>query len=78
MTIFCDSNSAISLAKHQVFHERSKHIDVKLYFVRDEIGNGRVKVEKVHTSENATDMLTKVLPSSMFEHWQGLVRLIAR
>lgn len=61
-----------------MFHEKSKHIDVKLHFVRDEIGNGRVKVEKVHASENAADMLTKVLPSSRFEHCLGLVRLIAR
>ena len=30
----CDNSSAICLAKHQVFHERSKHIDVRLHFIR--------------------------------------------
>lgn len=32
--VFCDSQSGINLAKNQVYHEITKHIDVKLYFVR--------------------------------------------
>jgi ATP-binding cassette subfamily B (MDR/TAP) protein 1 len=35
--IFCDSQSTIHLANHQFYHERTKHIDVKLHFVRDTI-----------------------------------------
>ena len=78
VTILCDSNNAISLAKHQAFHERSKHIDIKLHFVRNEIGKGVVAVKMVHTSENAADMLTKALPSAKFEHCLDLVNVTAR
>lgn len=35
VTVFCDNQIAIHLSKHQGYHERTKHIDVKLYFVRD-------------------------------------------
>ncbi|XP_045817459.1 secreted RxLR effector protein 161-like [Trifolium pratense] len=35
--IHCDSQSAIHLANHQVYHERTKHIDIRLHFVRDMI-----------------------------------------
>ncbi|XP_042006046.1 secreted RxLR effector protein 161-like [Salvia splendens] len=59
VTVLCDSNSAICLSKHQTFHERSKHVDVKLHFIRDEVDKGSVKIEKVATEENASDMLTK-------------------
>lgn len=59
--IGCDNNGALSLAKHQVFHERSKHIDVRLHFVREEVENGRVNLFKVDTAVNPTDMLTKPL-----------------
>ena len=37
IAIGCDNNSSLSLVKQQVFHERSKYIDVRLHFVRDEV-----------------------------------------
>lgn len=43
----CHNQGAIHLSKHQVFHERSKHIDVKMHFVRDIIAKGAVRVDKV-------------------------------
>ena len=66
MAIGCDNNSTISLAKHQVYHEKSKHIDVKMHFVREKIEEGVVTVFKVDTSENPADMLTKPLPREKF------------
>ncbi|XP_042038258.1 secreted RxLR effector protein 161-like [Salvia splendens] len=76
VTILCDSNSAICLSKHQTFHERSKHVDVKLHFVRDEVDKGSVKIQKVATEHNASDMLTKVLPGSKLKYCMDLVNLI--
>ena len=70
-----DSQSALHLAKHQVFHERSKHIDVKLHFVRDVVNSGKVKVVKVSTEENPADMLTKALPGVKFEHCLKLLHV---
>ena len=35
--LFCDRQSAICLTKNQMFHERTKHIDVKYHYVRDVI-----------------------------------------
>ncbi|KAK2404832.1 hypothetical protein QL285_054138 [Trifolium repens] len=35
--IHCDSQSVIHLANHKVYHERTKHIDIRLHFVRDMI-----------------------------------------
>lgn len=58
--VFCDSYSAFQLCKNQVFHKRTKHIDVRLHFIRDIIEDGVVRVVmKIHTSENPADMLTK-------------------
>ncbi|CAA7042283.1 unnamed protein product [Microthlaspi erraticum] len=60
--VWCDSQSAICLSKNNLFHERTKHIAVKYYFIRDMIDDGEVEVLKIHTSRNPADILTKVVP----------------
>ena len=32
-TVFYDSHSAIHLTKYQMYHERTKHIDVRYHFI---------------------------------------------
>ncbi|GJW86312.1 retrotransposon protein, putative, ty1-copia subclass [Tanacetum coccineum] len=53
--------SAIHLAKNQVYHVRTKYIDVRYHFIREILEEGRVGIQKIHTSKNPADMLTKVL-----------------
>ncbi|KAG8475448.1 hypothetical protein CXB51_032200 [Gossypium anomalum] len=72
-TVFCDSQSAIFLTKDQMFHERTKHIDVRYHFVRDIIARGDIVVSKINTHENLADMMTKSLPITKFEHCLDLV-----
>lgn len=66
VTVYCDSQSAIHLSKHQVFHERTKHIDVRLHFVRDIIDSGELQIQKISTYDNPSDMCTKVIPKERF------------
>ena len=66
ITVYSDSKSAIHLSKNQTHHEKTKHIDVKLHFVRLEVSRGAVKLLKIHTEENLADMLTKVVPTTKF------------
>ncbi|KAG8472574.1 hypothetical protein CXB51_034372 [Gossypium anomalum] len=72
-TVFCDSQSAIFLTKDQMFHERTKHIDVRYHFVRDIIARGDIVLSKISTHENPADMMTKSLPITKFEHCLDLV-----
>ena len=68
----CDSQSAIHLIKNQSFHEGTKHIDVKFHFIRDVVEQGAIKVEKVITDDNATDMLPKIVLLAKFAHCKDL------
>ncbi|XP_062080833.1 uncharacterized protein LOC133785629 [Humulus lupulus] len=61
--------------KNQVYHKRTKHVDIKLQFVREVISNGSVIVEKVSTDHNPSDKITKVLQSSKFFHYLNLIQL---
>ncbi|KAH9657209.1 hypothetical protein KPL70_022963 [Citrus sinensis] len=67
ITVHCDSQSAICLSKNQIHHEKTKHIDIKLHFVRLEISKGVIKLAKIHTDSNIADMLTKDIPGAKFE-----------
>eukprot|EP00253_Pinus_taeda_P034959 PITA_34959 len=59
-TLYSDSQSAIHLAKNSAFHSRTKHIQLKYHFIRSVLEDGQLKLEKIHTSQNPADMLTKV------------------
>ncbi|XP_034601248.1 secreted RxLR effector protein 161-like [Setaria viridis] len=61
-----DSQSAIALSKNPVFHERSKHIDVRFHFIRDCIEKGMLDVEHVRTEEQLADILMKLLGRDKF------------
>ena len=66
ITIKCDCQSEIHMSKNSSYHEQTKHIDVRLHFVRGVIKHGEVQVLKVLTDYKATDMITKTLPIASF------------
>ena len=45
---------------------RTKHMDIKFYFIIEQIEKQEVEVLKIHTNENAADMLTKVVTQTKF------------
>ena len=65
--LYCDNQSAIYLAKNQVFHARTKYIDVKYHKLREIINDGLVTLVKIHTDDNA-DIFTKPVSSEKFKH----------
>ena len=64
-TLNCDNQGAIALSKNPVHHQRSKHIDIRYHFIRDEILKGHMKVQYVPSEENPADVFTK--PVSRFK-----------
>ncbi|CAL2228538.1 unnamed protein product [Prunus armeniaca] len=77
VVIQSDSQSAICLVKNQVFHGRSKHIDVRYHRIRDWVNDGDITIRKVHTTENTSDCLTKpVTAAAKFKHCLSLLNLV--
>ena len=74
--LFCDSQSGIYLTKVQMFHKRTKHIDIKYHYVRKVIAQGKLKVCMISTHDNPTDMITKPDPVTKFELCLGLVGIM--
>ena len=50
--ILCDNQRGIRLSENPVFHDRSKHIDIRYHFIRDMVRRGAVRLDYVGTDEN--------------------------
>ncbi|KAK3007813.1 hypothetical protein RJ639_015205 [Escallonia herrerae] len=73
----CDSQSTMNLAKNQVFHARTKHIDVRYHRVREWINSRQIIVHKVHTNDNVAETLTKTVTMENFKHCLSLIHLLS-
>ncbi|GJW03747.1 retrovirus-related pol polyprotein from transposon TNT 1-94 [Tanacetum coccineum] len=60
----CDNQSAIHLTRNAMFHERTKHINVRYHFIREIMKSKEIEVAKIGTKDNAADAFTKVVPGA--------------
>lgn len=56
-----DNNSALSVAKNPEHHGRMKHLDLRFYWLRDEVEKGTISLKWIPTDEMPADILTKAL-----------------
>ena len=42
--IYCDNHICVKLSKNPVFHDKSKHIEIKYHYIRDMVQRGAVKL----------------------------------
>ncbi|GJS47422.1 retrovirus-related pol polyprotein from transposon TNT 1-94 [Tanacetum coccineum] len=59
--MYCDNKSAIALCCNNVQHSRSKHIEIRYHFIKDQVENGVVKLYFVSTEYQLADIFTKTL-----------------
>ncbi|GKA82429.1 hypothetical protein Tco_0789177 [Tanacetum coccineum] len=64
----CDNKGAIDLSKNPVQHSRTKHIEIRHHFLRDNVQKGHISIEKVPSVDNIADILTKPLKRESFNY----------
>ena len=75
--IKCDNTSAINIAKNPVHHSRTKHIDIRHHFLRDNVEKGFIRMDHCRTEDQIADIFTKPLDRSPFEHLRLLLGMIS-
>jgi hypothetical protein len=69
--LHCDSTSAISVAKNTVLHSKTKHIEVRYHFLRDNVEKGKIALIHVPRHDQLADIFTKPLDQATFTRLRG-------
>ena len=69
--LYCDNISAVYMSSNPVQHQRTKHIEIDLHFVRERVALGDARVMHVPTSAQYADIFTKGLPTSLFQEFRS-------
>ena len=75
ITINCDNQGAIVLAKDNKFHSRTKCIDLRYHFIREAVEDGKIIVSYIPTDENVSDIFTKALARPKFQKFVEMLGL---
>ncbi|XP_063371843.1 uncharacterized protein LOC134660073 [Cydia amplana] len=71
ITIWSDNQAAIKLGHNPIVSSKSKHIDLKVHYIRDCVKEGVLKIEYKCTEEMEADLLTKALPGPRLAMLRG-------
>ncbi|GJX26162.1 retrovirus-related pol polyprotein from transposon TNT 1-94 [Tanacetum coccineum] len=66
--MYCDSKAAIAISCNPVQHSRTKHIDVRYHFIKEQVEKGIVELFFVGTEYQLADLFTKALPEDRFKY----------
>ncbi|GJY97832.1 ribonuclease H-like domain-containing protein [Tanacetum coccineum] len=69
--VYCDNISAVYMSANPVQHQRTKHIEIDIHFVRDIVTAGQIRVLHVPSRYQYVDIFTKGLPSALFEEFRS-------
>lgn len=71
--IWCDSKSAIEIAKNLAHHGRTNHIDICFHFIQSLVDDGIIVLNYCKTKELKADILTKALPMKKHNYQRMLI-----
>lgn len=69
--VYCDNVIAIYLAGNPIQHQQTKHVELDIYFVREKVSCGLVRVLHVPSRYQIADIFTKGLPCVLFDDFRA-------
>jgi hypothetical protein len=76
--ILCDNQSYIKMTENHVFHDRSKHIEIRYHYIRDMVQRGALKLQYISTDDQVADVMTKPLSRVKFEYFRDKLGIVQK
>jgi hypothetical protein len=75
--IHCDNQSCVKLTENPVFHDRSKHIEIKYHYIWDMVERRVVELQYISTDEQIANILTKPLSRVKYEYFRDKLGVLS-
>jgi hypothetical protein len=75
-TIHYDNHSCVKLSENPVFHDKSKHIEIKYHYIRDMVQRKTIHVQYLSNHEQISNIFTKPLSKTKFKYFHEKLGLM--
>ncbi|KAK9048824.1 hypothetical protein SSX86_032209 [Deinandra increscens subsp. villosa] len=75
--VYCDNVSAVYLSGNPVQHQRTKHVEMDIHFVREKVQLGHIRVLHIPSPHQYADIFTKGLPRYLFDTFRSSLNVFA-
>ena len=76
LQLWCDNKSAINIANNPAQHDRTKHVKIDRFFIKENLYREILKLNHVKSEEQLTDCLAKGLGPKVYEIFCNKMRMV--
>jgi hypothetical protein len=74
--ILCDNQRYIKMTENPIFHDRSRHIEIRYHYIHDMVQRGALKLQYISMDERVAEVLTKPLSHIKFEYFRDKLGIV--